>query len=857
MIVGPGAASQQSPRSTALGSHGVSARETTVHFLRGGFTGVDGHGGQFRAPAERPHEGPVHQACRTLDPRPPTPVPRHPAGWPRSRLPRRLTVSNPESTATLDAMSAASESIPDRGPRTWTGPVAAGALLLATVLALFLSRPADPDTSAEPGEFSVERAWAHIEPVARAPHPVGSVEHDRVRSYLVSELRALGLEVDPQTVEVNRRRESAVQSAVVRNVVARRPGTGPTGTVLLMSHYDAADRSYGAADAGIGVATILETARQLSLEERPRNDVVFLITDAEERGLLGAMGFARTHPWMESIDVVLNFEARGTSGPAAMFETGPGSGWLIREYARHATRPVTSSLFPEAYRRLPNDTDFTVFRERGIPGLNFAIGESAHWYHTPGDRPENLSPASLQHMGDNALALTRRLSEVDLQGGRSDDPVFFSVPGLGLITYSAGLAVPLAVLLVGVYVAVAVFAGRRGRLGWWGIPAGLVGAVVATAAAAGAAYGIWALAAEPLPDGRPLHRQWPYVVGFAALAGAAMFGVFAVLRRWLRVEELSLGALLVPVALAVASAVWFVGGSYLFLWPALLALGALALEVGAEDGKPVVIVVAQVALGAAIVIGLAPMVHFVGVFLSAAAGYLIAGLTAVTLVLLLPLLDTFGRPNRVWLPLSGLIVALLLVGWEVAGAGPPPRAGEGPRIFHVQDVDRGRAVWAAPLSEEHPMVDRLVGEGIDTIGLGLYSRYFRGRYRVARAPSWEPGSAGIRVVGDEVRAGRRVLNLVIAPDSAPVLIELSPDTGYETQLLDPLGSTAAGARATEPLEDRWLVIRAGGEPFELTLATTPGDSIGLVLSRHYLGLPAGLQPGAVLGRRVVRETVRF
>lgn len=755
-------------------------------------------------------------------------------------------------------MSAASESIPDRGSRTWTGPVAAGVLLLTTVLALLLTQPAGPRTDAEPGEFSVDRAWAHIESIARAPHPVGSTEHDRVRTYLVSELRALGLEVNTQTVEVNRRRRSAVQSAVVRNVVARRAGTDPTGTVLLMSHYDAATRSYGAGDAGIGVATILETARQLSREERPRNDIVFLITDAEERGLLGAMGFAQSHPWMDSIDVVLNFEARGMSGPAAMFETGPGSGWVVRELARSATRPVTSSIFPEVYRRLPNDTDFTVFRERGNPGLNFAIGESAHWYHTPGDRPENLSPASLQHMGDNALALTRRLSGIDLQGVRSDDPVFFAVPGLGIIVYPAGLAVPLAVLLVGVYVAVAVFAGRRGRLGWWGIPAGLVGAVVATAAAAGAAYGIWTVASELLPDGRPLHRQWPYVVGFAALAGAGVFGLFAVLRRWLRVEELSLGALLVPVALAVALAVGFVGGSYLFLWPTFLALGALALEVAAEDEKPVVVVAVQVALAAAIVILMAPMIHSVGVFLSAAAGYLTAGLTAVTLVLLLPLLDRFGHPNRVWLPLGGLTVAFLVIGWGVASTGQSERALDAIRIYHVEDIDRGRAILAAPLSEDHPMVDRLVGEGIDTIGLGLYSRYFNGRYRVARAHSWQPGSAGIRVVGDEVRTGRRVVDLVVAPDSAPFLIELSPDTGYDTQLLDPLGSTPAGTHATEPLEDRWLVIRAGGEPFELTLATTPGDSIRLVLSRHYLGLPTELEvPGTVLGRRVVRETARF
>ena len=71
--------------------------------------------------------------------------------------------------------------------------------------------------------------------------------------------------------------------------------------------------------------------------------------------------------------VALNFEARGTSGPSLMFETSPGNAGLIRALsAARGTRLFASSLSSEIYRRMPNDSDFTVLSKAGIPGLNFA-----------------------------------------------------------------------------------------------------------------------------------------------------------------------------------------------------------------------------------------------------------------------------------------------------------------------------------------------------------------------------------------------------------------------------------------------------------------------------------------------------
>ena len=87
-----------------------------------------------------------------------------------------------------------------------------------------------------------------------------------------------------------------------------------------------------------------------------------------------------------------------------MFETGSKSEWAVRLFAQNAVQPATSSIFQVVYHFLPNRTDFSIFNQAGYEGLNFAfIGDETH-YHTPLDNSANLNLATLQHLGENALA---------------------------------------------------------------------------------------------------------------------------------------------------------------------------------------------------------------------------------------------------------------------------------------------------------------------------------------------------------------------------------------------------------------------------------------------------------------------
>lgn len=196
--------------------------------------------------------------------------------------------------------------------RRWLGPVVA--TLLATISPLAIRGTTAPAPGSGVAGFSVDDAWRHIEEIARAPHPPGTAEHGRVRAYVLGQLEEVGLVVDTQTALHWIERGSVVQGARVRNVMGRLPGTASSGAVLLLSHYDSKPVAPGAADDGVGVATVLETARVLASGPAPQNDLIFLFTDAEEWNMLGAREFAAHHPWMDDVAVMLNFEARGTSG---------------------------------------------------------------------------------------------------------------------------------------------------------------------------------------------------------------------------------------------------------------------------------------------------------------------------------------------------------------------------------------------------------------------------------------------------------------------------------------------------------------------------------------------------------------
>ena len=102
--------------------------------------------------------------------------------------------------------------------------------------------------------------------------------------------------------------------ARVRNVVTRDPRAPPRPAGSSWSRTTTRCRPGRAATTTRPASPpILETARALATGPRLRNDVVLVLTDAEEACLCGAEAFVDQHPLARDGGVVLNIEARGST----------------------------------------------------------------------------------------------------------------------------------------------------------------------------------------------------------------------------------------------------------------------------------------------------------------------------------------------------------------------------------------------------------------------------------------------------------------------------------------------------------------------------------------------------------------
>lgn len=469
------------------------------------------------------------------------------------------------------------------------------ALLLSLVLLIYFSlSQIQPKLKQNPvnsaTEFSLPAAQIQLQKITQYKHPIGSVGHRHVRDYLLAELKALGLESQIQTSFASSDKGHA--SGQVQNIVVRLAGRNSQQNqdkkaLLLMAHYDAVPNSFGAADDGVSVVSMLQTLRALKAQAPLANDVIFLFSDGEEVGLLGASAFAQSHPWMKDVGMLLNFDNRGNAGPIMMFEPSAGNRHLITGLAKAVPEVISNSLMYEVYKALPNDTDFTVFRKRGVAGLNFAMIQNISSYHTRYDRSDLINPASQQQQGQMMLQLVRHFGEQDLRtlnvsmgasmaaSGNAEDSVYFSFPLFGLIHYPATLALPLALFLTGLAITAFWLTTRTTKLRLLAITASTFSFMLAIVAIGFLSQQAWNLVFKFYPPYLEMHDQDTghfYLLGILIITALAFGLIQRILTRWIHVKELAFGAVLVWVAILVFVSARFPGASFLFAWPLLFVL---------------------------------------------------------------------------------------------------------------------------------------------------------------------------------------------------------------------------------------------------------------------------------------------
>lgn len=399
---------------------------------------------------------------------------------------------------------------------------------------LAMQPPSAVSSSAAPSAFSATRAMGIVRAVSSRPHPAGSLEAAQVRQVVAQRLRLMGARVFALNgigVGVSSGKNASVQAGEVETLVAVLPGRMPQlPAVAMMAHTDSVPGSFGAADDGVGAAVVLETARAVLAGPRPKRDVVLILTDGEEAGLLGARLFFADTARARRIGALINIDSRGTRGLGTMFETGPGSGGLVAKYRATAVNRFAHSAATFLYRQLPNRTDLTATAKLDIPALNFAFLDGEFDYHTPRDAFENVDPRTVQSLGDQVLPVVRAVADDPRPLLRGGDGVFADAWPVVSVRYPAWVGWPLLAIAIGLAGLGVIRGGVGGTAVMRGAAAALACALVAIVAAR-LGYALTGVADDWGAHHRIMATFGRYELALSLVAASSLTGAAALLRH--------------------------------------------------------------------------------------------------------------------------------------------------------------------------------------------------------------------------------------------------------------------------------------------------------------------------------------
>ncbi|EGV42916.1 M28 family peptidase [Bizionia argentinensis JUB59] len=543
--------------------------------------------------------------------------------------------------------------------------------------------------------FSTERALVHLKEISKAPHYVGSAEHEVVRNYIIKELEALGLETE---VQEDFSMSQWGNLSKPKNIIARYKGTESGKALLLLTHYDSHPHSsFGASDAGSGVVTILEGFRAfLSANKAPKNDIIIVITDSEELGLNGADIFVNKHRWTKEVGLVLNFEARGSGGPSYMLiETNQGNAELMKHFvAANPEFPVANSLAYSIYKMLPNDTDLTRFREDGnIDGFNFAFIDDHFDYHTALDTYDRLDRNTLEHQGSYLMPLLHYFSNADLSSIKStEDYIYFNVPLFKTVIYPFAWIFPMLILAFLGFIGLLIYGVKREAFFFSEIGRGFAAFFVTLLSAGGLGFGLWLLLKQLYPQYQEILHGFTYnghlyILAFASLSLTLCFWIYQKLHKSNNIASLLVAPLFFWLLICTLVAFYLPGASF-FIIPVFFGLLSLFLLINQK--KPNLILLAL--LSFPVITIMAPFIKMFPVGLGLKILFVSCILVVLIFGLLIPVFGFFKHKKLLTRLFLGFTIIFLIVAHTKSNFSedrPRPNS-----LNYILDTDSNSAVWA-------------------------------------------------------------------------------------------------------------------------------------------------------------------
>ena len=617
-------------------------------------------------------------------------------------------------------------------------------------------------------QFSTDRALIQLAEISKNPHYVGNDEHERVRNYIVSELKKLGLETQLQEGYTISKWGNLAKPI---NILTRIKGTANTKALMLLTHYDSNPHSaIGASDAGSGVVTILEGLRAFLAEgNQPKNDIIIGFTDAEELGLNGADLFVNKHQWAKDVGLVLNFEARGSGGPSYMLiETNDGNANLMKAFvAANPKFPVANSLAYSIYKMLPNDTDLTVFRRDGdIEGFNFAFIDDHFDYHTVMDNYERLDRNTLQHQGSYLMPLLNHFSKSDLSSLKSDeDYIYFNVPFFRTIIYPFSWIFPMLIAAIVIFIVLLIYGFRHQKLKRKAIGNGFIAFVLSLTISGFAAFLGWKLINILYPKYNEMlhgftYNGHTYIWLFVLLSLAISFLFYSKIYKANNTVSLLVAPLTFWLIICTLIAFILKGASF-FIIP--VYFGLIAFFVLLRQQKPNLIAIAVLCIPVLFI--MSPFIKMFPVGLGLDILFVCALLVVLIFGLCLPVLDVLKHKKR-WSYVFFFfgIIAFFSAHFNSSFIADRPKPNS---LVYALDADQNSALWATYDNVLDPYTKNFLGEtpsnpsalNKNTFG----SKYASGFTYAANAPVKAIPKPKIEISNDTIIGNTRYFNICVMP----------------------------------------------------------------------------------------------
>lgn len=550
------------------------------------------------------------------------------------------------------------------------------ALLLAFCFKGILTAPPRVSETLATTGFDTKAAIGRLTRILgdQRPHPVDSPANDLVRERILNEIKTLGYtpEVRDDFACRGSKRFGGMSCARVRNILFR---SGPQGggAALIAAHYDSVPAGPGAGDDGAGVAATLEIAARF-VGRSLTKPIIFLLTDGEEVGLLGATSFVRKDPWAKDVAFAINMEARGTGGPAIMFQTSTPNGREIAALTAKPVRTIANSMAADIYRTLPNDTDATEFLGKGYDVVNFAFINPVARYHTPLDSLAHLEHASVGHMGGAALVALEGYLAAKPAASTPEAQVIYS-DILGRFMLVLPLAVGYGLLGFGLLEALLAFV----RSGPNGAVRALFAPLVSLLVAGGIGFGaLW------LIDQMRVESQWWFATPMAGRVLVYSSGLLgALLALWLcrgiNAKRVLAGAWIWVIGLFLGLSL-VSPGSMILAAPAAGIAGVGFVLTATKTDRGLLVVTFGLASALVLLIFILPALDFAEVGLGFGLGWAFG---AVAALLMLCVLAPIWQPETKMAGVSFLTLAVVggAFAWAAIATAYSP---EIPRPLNVQ-----------------------------------------------------------------------------------------------------------------------------------------------------------------------------